>query len=215
MPFAPNSKVVMIGDSITDAGRARPVGEGLFNALGTGFVRDLDALLQSTYPERKIRIINMGASGNTVRDLDKRWNSDVLALKPDVVVIMIGINDVWRQFDCPFMHEEHVLLPEYEATLHKLVKISLNAKIQVILQTPFYIENQKGDAMRVKMDEYGAAVKRVGVEFDLKVVDTQAAFDRLLQHHHSAFLAWDRVHPTPVGTMVLAKEFLNVVGFAW
>src|SRR5215211_5094424 len=97
----PNSKLVMIGDSITDCERARPVGEGLFDALGRGYVSYMDAFLGAVYPERGIRIVNMGISGNTVRDLKGRWETDVLALKPDWVSLMIGINDVWRQFDSP------------------------------------------------------------------------------------------------------------------
>src|SRR3954452_17883523 len=94
----PNSKLLMIGDSITDCERARPVGEGLFAALGKGYVSLVDALLGATYPEREIRVVNMGSSGNTVRDLKSRWRTDVLDLRPDWLSMMIGINDVWRQF---------------------------------------------------------------------------------------------------------------------
>jgi len=215
MPFAPHSKIVFIGDSITDADRARPIGEGLFNALGTGFVRDIDALIQATYPERKIRIVNMGTSGNTVLDLKSRWDTDLVNLNPNIVVITIGINDVWRQFDSPFKVEEHVLLPKYKETLEGLVDHTLKTGAQVILQTPFYIEPLRQDLMRAKMDDYGEAVKRIAVSHQLKIVDTQAAFDRELTHHHSSYLAWDRVHPTPVGTMILARAFLETVGFEW
>ncbi len=204
----------MIGDSITDAGRSRPVGEGLFDALGQGFVRDVNSLLQSAKPELRIRVVNMGCSGNTVRDLDQRWQTDVIDQAPDFVAIMIGINDVWRQFDSPFIKEEHVLIGEYEATLDRLVELTQQIPATVILQTPFYIENQKVDAMRAKMDEYGAAVKRIGQKRKCLVVDTQAAFDRFLEFHHSSYLAWDRIHPTPVGSMVLARAFLAAVGFA-
>ena len=92
-------KLVMIGDSITDVGRARPIGEGRADdALGRGYVMMVDALLGAVYPERLIRVINMGVSGNTTRDLKARWQTDVLDLKPDWLSIMIGANDVWRQY---------------------------------------------------------------------------------------------------------------------
>src|SRR5438128_704275 len=111
----------MIGDSITDSDRARPVGEGLFSAQGRGYVSYVDALLNAVYPQHRIRVVNMGISGNTVRDLKARWETDVLALQPDWLSIMIGDNDVWRQFDMPWQKEVHVLPEEYEATLAELV----------------------------------------------------------------------------------------------
>ena len=94
-------KIIFAGDSVTDDGRTRPVGEGLWGALGNGFVRMTDTILNVDYPELYIRCVNMGISGNTSRDLLARWESDITALNPDVVVLCIGFNDVWRQFDCP------------------------------------------------------------------------------------------------------------------
>lgn len=73
MMLQPGSKLLFIGDSITDVSRARPVGEGLFEATGKhGYVPYVEALLTSTYPDRAIRVVNMGIGGNTVRDLAKR-----------------------------------------------------------------------------------------------------------------------------------------------
>jgi len=94
MLLAPERKIVFIGDSITDCGRTRPVGEGLFNALGNGYVSFIDAFLGATKPELRLRVVNMGCGGNTVRDLEGRWKADVLDLKPQYVSCMIGINDV-------------------------------------------------------------------------------------------------------------------------
>src|SRR5690625_1477219 len=96
-----NDKLIFIGDSVTDCERAKPEGEGLFQALGNGYVSIVDSFLQSTYPELEIRVVNKGISGNTVRDLKARWQDDIMTQKPDCVSIMIGINDVWRQFDSP------------------------------------------------------------------------------------------------------------------
>ena len=100
-------------------------------------------------------MVNMGGSGNTVRDLKNRWQTDALDLKPDWISIMIGDNDVWRQFDSPLQPAGHVLPDEYEATLNALVAETLPRVQGLVLMTPFYIEPNPQDAMRARMDEYG------------------------------------------------------------
>jgi lysophospholipase L1-like esterase len=207
------SKLVMIGDSITDVDRARPVGEGLGEALGRGYVMMVDGLLAARYPERRIRVVNMGCSGDTVRALKARWQTDVLDQKPDWLSILIGINDVWRQFDMPLIPEAGVPLDEYEATLDELVAATRPGLKGLVLMTPYYIEPNPADAMRARMDEYGAAVKRVAAKRGAIPVDTQAAFEPVLKRYHPNYLAWDRVHPTHVGHMLLARAFLQAVGF--
>jgi lysophospholipase L1-like esterase len=215
MKLSPNTKLVMIGDSITDAGRAKPVGEGMGEALGKGYVAQVDALLTSAYPEYRVRVVNMGTSGNTARDLAGRWQGDVLALKPDWLSVMIGTNDVWRQFDSPLRPELAVQPEEYEATYRKILADVRPALKGLVLMTPFYIEPNRNDAMRARMDQYGAIVKKLAPEFDALFVDTQAAFDAVLKHVYPATLAWDRVHPSATGHMILARAFLNAVGFEW
>jgi lysophospholipase L1-like esterase len=210
-----NEKLVMIGDSITDCGRARPVGEGLFEAIGKGYVAQVEALLNSTYPDRKIRVINMGSSGNTVRDLKARWQSDVIDLKPDWLSILIGINDVWRQYDTPYIKESHVYLDEYKQTLSELVQQSLSHVKGIILMTPFYLEPNPTDAMRATMDQYGQAVKAIAAANGTHFVDIQAAFAPVLKELYPATLGWDRVHPNQVGHMVITRAFLNAVDFSW
>ena len=216
MQLGANQKLLFIGDSVTDAGRQRPDGEGLFDALGKGYPALVDALLEAAYPALAVRVVNQGASGNTVRDLEARWNTDVLAHRPDWLCVCIGINDVWRQFDSPRRPETAVPLAEYRETLHRLCRDTRPALAGgLILMTPFYVESNRGDAMRSRMDEYGAAVRGVADETDALFVDTQAAFDAALLHRHSAALAWDRVHPNLAGHMILARAFLHSVGFAW
>ena len=118
MLFQKNDTVLFIGDSISDYERKRPVGEGLRNAWGTSYVACAGALLGSVYPELALRVINMGISGNQTRDLIARWQTDVMDLHPDWVCMLIGINDVWRQFDQPQMPETHVLPDEYARHPH-------------------------------------------------------------------------------------------------
>lgn len=215
MKIEKGSKLVMIGDSITDAERARPVGEGLFGAQGKGYVSYVDALLGAVYPQQNIRVVNMGTSGNTVRDLKARWQTDVLDLKPDWLSIMIGDNDVWRQYDMPLIKEAHVYAEEYESTLDELVAQTLPTVKGLVLMTPFYIESNPQDAMRATIDRYGAIVRKIAEKHGTLFVDTQAAFNAALQTYYAATLGWDRVHPTHIGHMILARAFLNAVDFAW
>ena len=215
MLISKNSKLLLIGDSITDYERARPVGEGLFGAIGKGYAGLVSGLLQATYPEKRIRVVNMGTSGNTVRDLKARWDTDVLAQNPDWLSIMIGINDVWRQFDSPLLTEIHVGIEEYAGTLEELIKLTLPRLKGMVLMTPFYIELNTTDAMRLKMDAYGNVVRELASKYKTVFVDTQAAFNAVLKYYHSAFFAWDRVHPNVEGNMVLARAFLNAIGYEW
>ncbi len=208
-------KLVMIGDSVTDCERTKPVGEGLFNALGRGYVSYVDALLSEVYPDYMIRVVNMGTSGNTARDLKNRWTTDVLDQKPDWLSVMIGINDVWRQHDLPRMPESHVYLEEYESTLREILQAVRPSLKGLVLMTPYYLEPNPQDAMRHTMDQYGAVIRRLADEFDAVLVDTQAAFNRLLAHMYPAAVSWDRVHPNHIGHMTLAKAFLEGVGFQW
>jgi lysophospholipase L1-like esterase len=208
-------KLLFIGDSITDCERAKPAGEGLFGALGKGYVSLVDAFLQAVYPELGIRVVNVGNDGNTVLDLQSRWQEDVINRKPDWLSIMIGTNDVWRQYDTPFIKEGHVYADQYEATLRSLVEQTQSRVNNLVLMTPFYLESNEQDAMRRTMDEYGDIVKKIAEDTGSLFVDTQAAFNEVLKELYSATLAWDRVHPTTAGHVVLARAFLNKVGFEW
>ena len=215
MIIQPESKLLMIGDSITDCGRARPVGEGLFNALGNGYVCFVDGLLTASYPAHRIRVVNMGISGNTVRDLKDRWQSDVLDLKPDWLSVFIGINDVWGHFGNAFQPEYRVSLDEYTRTLDQLLLLTSPALKGLILMTPYFIEPNHADPMREMMDQYGAAVRQLAEKYKAILVDTQAAFDAVLTHLHPMALAEDRVHPAHAGHMILARAFLQAIGYSW
>ena len=109
MIFNDMDRIVFAGDSVTDRGSQCPVGEGLGENLGHGYVRMIENLLTACYPERRIRVTNSGISGHTSRHLLERFDRDVVSLNPDWVSICIGINDVWRQFDCPAMPDICVL----------------------------------------------------------------------------------------------------------
>lgn len=213
MIIQPNSKLLMIGDSITDCDRARPIGEGLFDAIGKGYVNIINSLLTTRYPAHRIRVVNMGISGNTVRDLQNRWQTDVVALEPDWLSVCIGINDVWRHFHSPNQPEWHVPLDEYTQTLDELLRIIRPQLKGLVLMTPYFIEPNRAEPMRKMMDQYGAAVRQLANQYQALFVDTQAAYDAYMPDLHPMALAWDRVHPTHAGHMILAQAFLKAIGY--
>ena len=212
MKLAPHSKLVFIGDSITDCERARPIGEGLFGGIGKSYVSLVEGFVTAIHPASAIRMINMGTSGDTVLDLKKRWKTDVTDLKPDWLSIMIGVNDVWRQFDLPHQKEIRVSPKVYEKTLLELVSKTRPKLKGLIIMAPFYLEPNRDDAMRKRMDQYGAIAKKVARKTNAIFVDTQSAFDELLGHMHSNAIAWDRVHPNTIGHSIIARAFLNAIG---
>ena len=212
MLFEKNDTVLFIGDSISDYERRRPVGEGLFNAWGTSYVANASALLSCMYPELGLRLINMGISGNQITSLEERWETDVMALKPDWVSVLIGINDVWRQFDSPQIPEHHVLPDVYAATYERLMERTLPHVKGMILMTPYFMEPNRADPMRARMDEYGEIVRKTAEKYGQTFVDLQAAWDKLFVHMHPCNIAWDRIHPNQMGHMYIAKQFLAAVG---
>jgi len=216
MMIAPRSKLLMIGDSITDCDRSRPYGEGKGDALGTGYVSHINALLEATDPTLEIRVVNMGIGGDTVRDLKRRWQTDVLDLTPDWLSVMIGINDITRHFNRRHLRDWHVSLEEYEQTLDELVSTAKQHGVKgVVLMTPFFIENNADDLVRRMTGTYGQAMQRVALRHEAVFVDVQQAFDRYLEHHYSLELAADRVHPTQTGHMIIARAWLKAVEYAW
>ena len=212
MIFQDMDRIVFAGDSITDMYSAQPVGE-IGDGLGAGYVRIVDSLLSAVYPELSIRITNSGVGGNTSRDLLKRWERDCLALEPQWVSICIGINDAWRQFDAPAFREMPVSLAEYEDNLEKMLE-SLTGRVKgTFILTPYYIEREKSERLRSKMDEYGQICKKLAQRHGSIFVDLQAAFDSFLKYKHSTFLAIDRIHPNQIGAVIIARAFLAECGF--
>jgi lysophospholipase L1-like esterase len=213
LKIQPESTLIMIGDSITDCGRDRSVGDTANAGLGNGYVSLIHALLEATYPRSCIRIFNRGVGGDTIRDLKARWKTDVIDRQPDWLAVMIGINDVWRQFDSPEPPAGYVSLAEYENTLDELIRGVRSRLKGMVLMAPFFIESNRTDPMRAKADRYGGAMRRVAGKYPGIFVDTQAAFDVLLKDMPSTALSADRVHPNLTGHVVIARAFLQAVGF--
>jgi len=200
----------MIGDSITDCGRNYDPSYSE-EVLGDGYVRFVSDFLKSTQSESGIEIVNRGVSGDTVRNLKKRWQRDVLSLNPDWLSIMIGINDVWQQINNSLPPENWILIDEYEQTLDELVGAVAPSLQGLVLMTPYVLELDKSDGMRSKMDKYGQVVRKIAKKYDALFVDTQAVFDEFLRNADASEISDDRVHMNAVGHQVLADAFLQAI----
>lgn len=213
MIFGNFDRVVFAWDSVTDMGSERPVGEGLFDNLGRSYVRVIENMLMAWYPKLNIRITNSGISGNTSKDLLERFDRDIVELNPQWVSICIGINDVWRQFDVPACRDYAVSVEEYEKNLETMI-LKIRSKIKgIFICTPYYIEPNKSDLMRNRMDEYIKVCKYLAQKYNGELVDFQGMYDEFCKYKHSSIIAWDRVHPNQMGATLMAKEFLKHCDF--
>lgn len=213
MIFENNDRIVFAGDSVTDMGSAQPVGEGLFDNVGRSYVRIIENMLSVYYPELLIRITNSGTSGNTSKNLLERFDRDVVSLNPQWVSICIGINDVWRQFDCPAISQEHVLPDEYEKNVEEMIlKVKDNVK-GIFILSPYIMEPNREDMMRKRMDEYVEICRRLSEKHRCIFVDFQKMYEDYCSIRHSSFIAWDRIHPNQIGATLMAREFLKHCNF--
>ena len=213
MIFENMDRIIFAGDSVTDMGSEQPVGEGLFDNVGRSYVRVIENMLAVYYPERKIRITNSGTSGNTSRDLIARFDRDVISLNPDWVSICIGINDVWRQFDCPAMTNTHVYPDEYRENMEKMI-LSVKDKVKgIFILTPYIIEPLREDMMRKRIDEYVEICRELAEKYGCIFVDFQKMYEDYCKIRHSSCIAWDRIHPNQIGATLMAREFLKYCEF--
>nr|VFJ92783.1 MAG: Lysophospholipase L1 [Candidatus Kentron sp. H]VFJ93867.1 MAG: Lysophospholipase L1 [Candidatus Kentron sp. H]VFK00381.1 MAG: Lysophospholipase L1 [Candidatus Kentron sp. H] len=210
MKLENGQSILFTGDSITDCERGYPVGAD--DGLGEGYVAFADSLLATRYPERSIKVFNTGINGNTIIDLDERWHRDVLRLAPHWLSVMIGINDVWRQFDS-FYDPHPLTIDRYEATYRRLLAGTRPTLQGLVLMTPYFIEPDPDNPTRQLMDAYGRVVKRLAHEFDAVFVDVQAGFDRYLAHRSARSLTYDGAHTNKTGHMIIARSFLTAMAF--
>ena len=208
MRLKAGQKIVMIGDSITDAGR-----RDIEPPYGVGYMTLVRSFVTAIHPELGLTWENRGISGDTVRNLDARWTADVIDERPDVLTVMIGINDVWRAFGDK-VHEA-VAEDEYRATLTRLIRAaSEGTRPDLYVGSPYMIEADRNDPMRAAMDARGAIAREVAADVGATFIDVQAAFDRVLGSSESGDWAHDRIHPNQPGHAVIAVEFLRAFGVA-
>jgi lysophospholipase L1-like esterase len=164
------------------------------------------------YPESHLSFLNRGVSGNRVGDLAQRWQVDTLDLKPDVLSILVGINDVF----IAFMENKTVSVEEYERTYDKLLADAVAAKpgIKLILGEPFLLKGKRNES---RLGEWQAtvarmrtAVARLGEKYHAPVVRFQAVFDAALKRAPIEYWIWDGIHPTYAGHQLMAEEWARV-----
>ncbi|PPA70369.1 SGNH/GDSL hydrolase family protein [Jeotgalibacillus proteolyticus] len=196
-------KVVLIGDSITDAGRREDP-----NGIGTGYVKHLyEELFKNN---KDWELINKGVSGDRVTDLEARWEEDVLKLNPDVLSISIGINDVWYQIDHPEM--EQVTPDQFEAVYRSLLD-KVPASTQLILMEPTIIEEHLGSLGNQGLVEYAEIVRFLAEEKGAILVQNYAVFMGTLANGNHPPLTTDGVHMTDAGSRLMADTWKKAAGY--
>ena len=202
----PDSSIVFIGDSITDAGRL----EVVYRPFGYGYVHFVAYHLLAKYPEYNINIINTGISGNTIRDLDYRWERDCLNHKPDILSVLIGINDVFRQYTGSL--NTAVLLDEYQLTykrLLSLVKEKYNCRL--ILIEPFMFCDDKTNPAYKSLQQYIHAVRALAAEFDAVLVPLQELIDKKIKQVTPGKFSDDMVHPYVWAHAWIAQQWFEAI----
>ncbi len=212
MLFERKDRLLFIGDSITDSNRnydAMPAG---WSSWGDGYVNLLNAYTTALLPEQELMIVNRGNSGDTIVDLEARWQADALGFGADWVTVMIGVNDVWRHFDGRFAQVPLVSEAVFEATYRRLIEETLPTVKGMILLSPFMAESNLADPMRQHVDAFRMIIEKVAKEYGLLYGNVQNKIDEFLRHQSSYVLSSDRVHPSLVGHLLIAQTWLEAVG---
>lgn len=203
--FEAHRTILFTGDSITDCCRREP---GI-SALGNGYVSFIAGELLERQPRLDLNIINTGISGNTTRDLRARWQPDCMDLKPDILSILIGINDLWRTYD-PSTLNEAVFVEEYETNYREMltrVKDDLDCKL--ILMEPFMFCTDTNDEMFKALPRYIDVARKLADEFNAIVVPLQKMLDKALQEIPPEKWSDDMVHPETWAHEWIAKRWLE------
>ncbi|MCI3923102.1 SGNH/GDSL hydrolase family protein [Paenibacillus sp. TRM 82003] len=203
--------VLFQGDSITDGGRGRS--DDPNHILGHSYAYLVAAELGESLAESGLRFYNRGISGNRVSDLYARWNEDCFALNPDLISILIGVNDAWR-----IMNDEPTGVTDrferaYRHLLTETREVLPNAGL--VLMEPFILHTgapaANWRAWQEKVAAYQRVVRSLAQEYDAVFVPLQSAFDEACKRADAAYWIWDGVHPTTAGHRIIAKQWLHVV----
>ena len=204
LPRTDRQRIVFTGDSVTDCGW-RDDGDG-GGALGNGYVR----LLAGGGLLGEADVVNRGTGGDRVEDLARRWDADVLAERPQLISVMIGINDTWRRYDSGQETDQHTFMARYRALLERVAPDTT-----LVLMEPFLVPvSAEQSRWRLDLDPKIAAVHRLAKEFGAVLVRTDAVLTSLVADGTPArSLAEDGVHPTPRGHAVIAEAWAEAVRF--
>ena len=205
MDIFPNSKVLFQGDSITDSDRNYKN----FESLGVGYVMMASSWFSAKYPERKVTFLNRGVSGNRVRDLKNRWKKDCLNLKPNVVSILIGVNDTMGRY----FWNSRTSMEEFENDYRMILqqtKDFLSAKI--VLLEPFMLSfAQKQYVLQEDLKSRVEITRKLSKEFGTYLVPLKSVFEDAEKTREPSFWSNDGIHPTLVGHALIAQNWLKTI----
>ena len=203
-------KILFQGDSITDAKRT-DIGDGV--TLGAGYPLLIKAELEYFNPD--LTVENRGISGNRVTDLYARWKIDCLNLSPDVLTILIGVNDVWHEIG----YQNGVDAEQFETVYRLLLEQTRKnlPNIQIILMGAYLLHGPATDESAWGFDRFyeevakrAAIAKKLAAEYQLPYIDLQSEFDRhITADMPAAHWSADGVHPTPAGHELIKRAWLT------
>ena len=210
--FSQGDVILFQGDSITDAGRNRQ--QELPNdawSFGVGYANHIASCLLEEMPEKNLSIYNRGISGNKVHQLAERWDKDCLDLKPDVLSILIGVNDYWH-----FRNGVYEGTPEiYENDLRKLLSRTREVlpDLKLLICQPFILKGTSAvdESWVEPFRAYQSIAKNISDEFDAIWVPFQEAFDRAMEEAPATYWAADGVHPSMAGAQLMASTWLDAL----
>jgi len=217
--FEKGSRILFQGDSITDMKRLQRASDRN-HYLGHSYVYLIAARLGVAMADKQLDFINRGKSGNKVADLRKRWQEDAIDMKPDVLTILIGTNDVELGLRKP----ERAVTPEaFEADYRALLDASrqANPKLRLVLMEPFILQSGrlKGEKVyttrRPLTDALRAVVAKLAKEYDAVHIKTQDIFDAAAKEVSAEHWMWDGIHPLPQGHELIARHWLQQVSARW
>jgi len=197
-------RILFQGDSITDTGRDRD-SEG---SLGAGYVNKVAEKLRVTYPSRTYECLNKGISGNRVIDLQGRWQEDCLDLMPDVLSILIGVNDVWRKYDS----NDPTHVEDFENIYRDiLTQAQTKTQAKLILLEPFLLHTPADRAAwREDLDPKRLVVKKLAEEFKAVYIEFDQIMTEKALEKSPEYWAADGVHPTDAGHDLIADRWIEV-----
>lgn len=199
-------KILFQGDSITDT--KRRIGIFCGKPLGCGYVEMIAKSLK--HKKQKYKIINRGIAFNRSSDLLKRWQRDTLKVNPDVLSLLIGINDSWHAYT----KRGGVTLEQFEMNLRELLTQirTQNPNVIIILGIPYVSDFGFVDEVWAKeIPSRGEVVRKIASEFSAQTIDYPKIFEEALKNYSSRQLFKDGVHPTKLGHQMMANAWLTCI----
>jgi lysophospholipase L1-like esterase len=205
--------ILFQGDSITDAGRNRE--DSSFNtprALGTGYAMLAAVQMLEEYAELNLKIYNKGISGNKVYQLAERWDKDCLDLKPDVLSILIGVNDFWHKLNGNYNGTIDIYRNDFTALLERTKKAL--PEVQLVICEPYAVPGVKAVDEKWYPDfyEYQKAAREIAGQFGAIFVPFQAVFDEGIKRAPAVYWTNDGVHAALPGAQLMAVAWLETTG---